>query len=451
MANTAYEDWGAEEEEFVPINIPTEYRTLNAEETHITVRDLFQRYLSQEIVLEPDFQRHYVWDSTRASRYIESLLLGLPTPPLFLSEERKGQWVVIDGHQRLETLFRFMQPLLAGPIQSAGKQSHYQTLAPLNLSNLEVMPELNAKGVTALSGEDRAKLWDTLLGMILLPVGTDPRMKYVLFARLNQGSMSLNAQELRNCLYRGSYNRLIGELSEDHNFLALWKRKSPDKRMRHRELTLRVFALLHRRERYQSPFRNFLNEEMIEHREASQEELKRFRQEFNTSLTWTDRILGPEGFRLFSIGTNSSPAGRWLSRRYDLVYELEMVGFAHFMDQLNNIWDGLNGQEQMFKMAIRRRLISVMINPQFRETLNEGTTRPTTIVRRFTLWYQAIEDIINNPEASMKQSQALHNILARSNVCSVCPNQVSSDDALLGANGNLMHRFCLSAPTTGNS
>ena len=344
-----------------------------------------------------------------------------------------------------------MLPLLTGPIQSAGRQSHYQTLAPLTLSNLEVMPELNAKGVTALSGEDREKLWDTPLGMILLPEGTDSRMKYELFARLNQGSMSLNAQELRNCLYRGSYNRLISELSEDHNFLALWKRKTPDKRMRHRELALRVFALLHRRERYLSPFRNFLNQEMIEHREASQEELKRFRQEFNASLTWTDRIFGPEGFRLFTIGATNSPAGRWQQRRYDLVYELEMVGFAHFMDQLNNIWNELNGQDQMFKMAVRRRLISVMINPQFRATLNEGTTRQSSIDRRFTLWYQAIEDIINNPEANMKQSQALHNILVRSNVCAVCPNQVSPDDAILGSNGNLMHRYCLSATITGNS
>ncbi len=70
MANTAYEDWGAEDEDFAPLNIPTEYRTLNAEEAHFTVRELYQKYFeSQEIILEPfDFQRHYVWDLTSIER-----------------------------------------------------------------------------------------------------------------------------------------------------------------------------------------------------------------------------------------------------------------------------------------------------------------------------------------------------------------------------------------------
>ena len=76
------EDWDedGQEEEYFPLQIPEEYRELSAEQSEMSVRDLWQRYLAHELVLEPDFQRNYVWDPTRASRYVESLLLRLPTP-----------------------------------------------------------------------------------------------------------------------------------------------------------------------------------------------------------------------------------------------------------------------------------------------------------------------------------------------------------------------------------
>lgn len=188
-----------------------------------SVSELWNHYIRGQIAVEPDFQRHYVWDVVRASRYIESLLLRMPTPPAFVSEDLDNQWVVIDGHQRLETLFRFMKPLLGGPTLAAGgDRAHVAQLAPLTLTKLEILPELDGKGVTALNRDDRIKLWDTPISVITLPSDAHPDMRYALFARLNLGSMSLNAQELRNCLYRGPYNKLIASLGESQEFLRLW-------------------------------------------------------------------------------------------------------------------------------------------------------------------------------------------------------------------------------------
>ncbi|MBI4297673.1 MAG: DUF262 domain-containing protein [Chloroflexi bacterium] len=130
------------------------------EKFDITVRELWEHYANNNLILEPDFQRHYVWDDRRASRYIESLILGLPTPPIFVVEETNGQWTVIDGHQRLASLFRFMRPLFTGPAQIAGVAIPWVSLTPLMLVNLEIKTELNGQGVTAIKSSDReALLW----------------------------------------------------------------------------------------------------------------------------------------------------------------------------------------------------------------------------------------------------------------------------------------------------
>ena len=192
-----------EEDSLIPVQIPHEYRQLVIEEQNLTVRDLWSRFLSGELMLEPDFQRHYVWDIERASRFVESVLLGLPLPRIFLAENRQGTVDVIDGHQRLETLFRFMSPLLAGP--SGEKWPHVKRLFPnaLTLSGVEVLTELDGRQVTALEAGDRTRLWDRLLNVVWIRKESNEEMKFVLFARLNLGSMSLNPQELRNCIYRG--------------------------------------------------------------------------------------------------------------------------------------------------------------------------------------------------------------------------------------------------------
>lgn len=325
-----------EEDYLIPLDIPVDYRDIGAVERKNTIRELWGRYTSGALILEPDFQRHYVWDPIKASRYIESLLLKLPTPPIFLSQEKDDTWIVIDGHQRLETIFRFMQPLLKGPSIYSGVPVPWRSLSPLSLKCLEVMTDLNSKGVVALLEEDRERLWDTELSIIEIPNTAHHTMKYVLFARLNQGSMSLNSQELRNCLYRGPYNQLIAQLSEDRRLLELWGKNTPDRRMKDRELVLRFFAFLHRLDKYKPPLRGFLSEEMKANMDGfTAEKAKHYRLQFQTALSWVEMIFGNEAFRQFKTGNENNPVGRWTPRRYDLIYEVEMAGFAQFGDALN--------------------------------------------------------------------------------------------------------------------
>ena len=432
-------------EEYYPINVPPEFRTLESQELQLSIRDINKRFMNETLVVEPDFQRHYVWDSTRASRYIESLLLGLPTPPIFVAEEDDERWVVVDGHQRLETLFRFMRPLLAGPSRASGGRRNpiLATSTPLNLRALEVLSNLNGQNITALSVDDRRDLWNTKIKFILIPRTAHKDMKYVLFARLNLGSVSLNPQELRNCLYRGRYNRLIADLAESSDFLRLWGRSKPDKRMREREFVLSFFALLHRRDRYRTPFRNFLNDEMSEHQDLQSNE--DFRAQFNVALKWTERVFtGRECFRRFEAGSTENPPGRWIRRRQNLMFEVECVGFGIFGEQLDQIYDSIReSDKQTFVSIVRNRLIGVMADPRFRESMQGGTRRPENQNYRFDTWMRALETIVTDPEGAIDDGHLLHRLLRQEPYCISCPYEVTWDDAVFAMRKTrIRHRYC---------
>jgi hypothetical protein len=330
-----------------------------------------------------------------------------------------------------------MQPLL---------RERSKALTPLTLRYLEAMPELNGKGVTALSVEDRTTLWGRELSVIQIPKTAHPDMKYILFARLNQGSMTLNSQELRNCLFRGRYNNLIARLSEDQQFLSLWKKQTPDKRMRDRERVLRFFALTHRRDQYRTPFRAFLNDEMASHRELSGEDEQRYRTELDLAIKWVRRVFDTEAFFAYRMGDSSNPPGRWIRRRHDTLYEVEMVVFAQFGEHLDRIWDAQStADQQLMRMSLRHRAANVMSNEQFAQTLREGTTRPDVLHRRFDLWSQAIEGVVKDLSPAIASARGIHQRLSQASVCGICPNQVTPDDAVLASvNGDtkLLHRFC---------
>lgn len=446
----SYEDWydGEGDDLSLPLYVPEEYRLLNATEAKITVRELWDRYCNADLILQPDFQRGYVWDNIKASRYIESLLLRLPTPAIFLSEESDGTWIVIDGHQRLASLFRYMQPLLSGPRERANVPLPFGVLSPLTLISLEVLAELNGNGISALALEDRDRLWETPLSVIQIPKTAHPDMKYLLFARLNQGSMSLNSQELRNCLYRGPYNHLIARLSEGSEFLALWGRTSPDKRMRHRELLLRFFALLHRRDKYRVPFRVFLNDEMEAGRNLQPSDAECYRQQFQVAVLWVQRIFGNEVFRQFIAGNRDNPAGHWGRRRYDLVYEVEMVGFAQFGAPLEQLWTSAGPTDRdLLRLIMRNRLAEAMTCERFVDSINQGTTRVSAVNARFEAWLGTLAAIMQDTGRAIQEARSMSEALCQSSVCALCPYPVSPDDlawATVKGERAPAHRYCAS-------
>lgn len=440
-------DWGApNEEQFSPLDVPPEYRSIEWSKEDLSVQQLWDMWLRGELILQPDFQRGYVWDTGRASRYIESMLLGLPTPAVFLSEVDIGHWVVVDGHQRLETIVRYMAPLMKHSAREAGRHSHMLTLTPLRLSGVEVLSELSGKTILDLPVRTRAVLWDAQLTVVKLARSCHRDMKYALFTRLNQGSMSLNNQEIRNCLYRGDYNDLLARLSESKDFLDMWGKSEPDKRMKHRELVLRFFALLHRMDKYRMPFRAFLNDEMEENQTLPDEQRRTFSEEFKIGLLWVRRVFGERAFRLFTIGSTAHPPGNWQRRRFDIVYEIEMVSLAKHSVQLTHSVERMNHQElTVFCRALYYQLVKSMTTQEFVATLHHATTSPRTITRRYQLWDQILAFSIGNVDRLLDDYLRIHRLLSTSSPCPICEQSVQLEDAQVIAHSSgerLAHRYC---------
>lgn len=232
---------------------------------------IFLRPLSER----PRFQRRYVWGDVLASRLIESILLNVPIPACYLSQNEEYELDVIDGQQRLYSIFRFVENQFP-------------------LSGLEVISELNGKRFFELPNKFQRQLKTHTLRCVLVTNESHPEIKFDVFERLNTNTVPLNSQELRNCIYRGSLNNLLGQLSEDPDWLGILGRKIPDIRLRDEEVILRFFAFhIDGLDSYKTPQKHWLNEAAkagMRYSDAKIGELSiAWKRTINTSLVWFDR------------------------------------------------------------------------------------------------------------------------------------------------------------------
>lgn len=194
----------------------------------------------------PDFQREYVWDQTRASKLIESFLLGLPVPPTFLYKpaQSKKFWI-IDGHQRIRSIVDFQKGVFND--------------VKFRLKGVD--ERWAGKTFEDLGEEERFGLETTVLRSIVIQQThpADHSSIFHIFERLNTGGIRLSAMEVRQCVYLSDLLTKI----KDWNISPTWREilgaKAVDKRLRDRELLLRVVALFHR-EKYEKPMKKFLND-----------------------------------------------------------------------------------------------------------------------------------------------------------------------------------------------
>lgn len=213
----------------------------------LTVDSLVNQIRSETIHLRPltnrlRHQRKAVWPKRLASRLIESILLNIPIPPCYFSQNQEFELDVIDGQQRLYSIFRFLNNEFA-------------------LSNLEILSELNKLRFADLVPRMQRKIETYILRVMIITSDSDPEIQFDVFERLNTHTMPLNSQELRNCMYRGSLNDLLGNLAEHEPWLKILGRAQPDERMRGEESILRFLALYTDGwDQYRTPQKHWLNE-----------------------------------------------------------------------------------------------------------------------------------------------------------------------------------------------
>jgi len=231
----------------------------------------------------PKFQRGWVWKHVQASRLIESFLLGLPVPAIFIYKEPSEKQIVIDGQQRLRTIKGFFESKLpdGGDFYLKG-----------------VSPQWEGKHFIELSEVEQARLKGSVLREVIVQQ-LDPRNAtsiYPIFERLNTGGTGLTPQEVRNCTYHGDFNDLVVELNKDASWRKIFGAESPDKRMRDLEIIVRFFALFEKSDTYAKPMKQFLNDYMAEHQWNIKKE--RYQKIFQDTVKRVFDSLGPKPFNI---------------------------------------------------------------------------------------------------------------------------------------------------------
>ncbi|UMB75363.1 DUF262 domain-containing protein [Dickeya fangzhongdai] len=265
------------------IQIPKEERILRTQSYDKSISDLVSMIDDGEIDLNPEFQRNYLWDNKKSSLLIESVLLNIPIPVIYASENEDAIWSVIDGLQRLNSIHRFFKN-------------------EFRLTKLEILKELNGLTYHKLPPKAQRLLKNGLFRVIVLQSETHEEIKYDIFMRLNTGAVKLNEQELRNCLYRGSLNKFLKRIRENESYLSFLKLKSPHKRFTDCEMILRFLALYDAYDFdkhelvYPGKMKPFLNAFMRKYQNASDDKLNFLEGVFEKAVSNAYMIFGSNAF-----------------------------------------------------------------------------------------------------------------------------------------------------------
>jgi len=226
----------------------------------ISFNELLDMQSDDELKIDPEYQRLFRWDEIKQSRFIESILLEMPIPPIYVIELEDNKYELIDGLQRVSTWmhFRGRHPL---------RQNADGSFQSLTLIDCDVVPALNGLAYDTLPSALRVKLKRHFVRVEIIRKESDPRLRYYMFKRLNTGGEQLSEQEVRNCTIRllePKFNDLIIELARDPTFVGLTDGLTEFKtsRMYREELVLRFFAFKNFREAYDHIVGEFLTRYM---------------------------------------------------------------------------------------------------------------------------------------------------------------------------------------------
>jgi hypothetical protein len=368
-------------EDDVNLDIEVGQRKIIWQAKDFSIREFLTMKNDGELLLQPTYQRNYVATDLIASKLIESILLDVPIPVVYLAEEQDGSYSVIDGQQRLTSFLSFLD----------GK---FPDNRPFKLSGLKVLPEINRRFFIDLDSELQKKIRSTTIHSIIIKKESNPDIKFEIFERLNTGSTKLNEDEIRNTVYRGKYIDLLAELSENQGFHILVRKDNFKKRMIYRGMILRFFALSEKSYlNYKSSMKQFSNKELRDNKDLSASKEKEYRNRFEHCLDLVKVVFGEMAFRRYMPGENGE-VGKWGESQINMaLYDLQMVGFVNYSKN-----DVLAKAD-----LIREGLLDLMINnQQFRELLIWQTSDTDKLKKRFRIYMDMLETIIGDPSYSQR-------------------------------------------------
>ncbi len=333
-------------------------------------------YQQKEVEIHPEFQRFFRWNDYQKTKLIESIILGFPIPPIFVSQREDGVWDVVDGLQRLSTIYQFMGIL----------QDEDGDLVPaLKLKSTKYLPSFENKiwedpihpegSAHALTSAQRLLIKRTKINVNILQKESDPSAKYELFQRLNTGGSVANAQEIRSCIIvsiNPHFYRWMKDLSNNEDFqscIALNEKsieEQYDLEILSRFLVLRTIAL--KEIRGLGDVESFFTDNMIKIAEDKSYDLEEESLAFKNTFKILNSEMSGESFRKYDIAKNKFSGGFLLAPFEAIALG---IGYNHVIaDQ---------------SIDLRKKIISLWSNSEYLASFGRGKDASTRLPKLIPL------------------------------------------------------------------
>jgi hypothetical protein len=322
----------------------------------LSFNELLDMHENRELNIKPDYQRLFRWTEGQQSRFIESLLLDMPVPPIFVIEQGEGTYELIDGLQRISSYLH-----LRGKLEAPDLPSPVVSGEMLVFSDCDIVPDLNGLTYDDLPASLQIRLKRAFIRVQVVLKETDPRFKYHMFKRLNTGGEQLSEQQLRNCTIRllsSQFADFLIRMSKVDAFVECTRGLTEDRRLSafDQELVLRFLALKNRRERFKHEVSDFLTEymeEVSDPQKPAHFDYVREEQIFTKTFGALQKALGEYSFAFANRAKNDLSAGF-------SIYHFEAITIG-----IQSVLDRLDTDDAALMTRLRDTLRSTKLNKEF--------------------------------------------------------------------------------------
>jgi uncharacterized protein with ParB-like and HNH nuclease domain len=348
-------------------NEPYDINSIDIINDKYEVQSLYKKYKldPQELELSPDYQRNFVWTSKQKSQLIESILIKIPLPIFYIDGRDEDKWIVIDGLQRLTTIFTYIDN-------------------DFKLVNLEFLKNLNGKKFKQLERKFQRRIEDFQLFCNFVRPGTPSDIAFNIFTRINTLGTKLEVQEIRNAMYRGKSTKLLSDLSKSDEFIKIIttsKIKSYSKRMEDNAIILRYLAFkIHSLEEYQNNnMDKFLRETMAKINHMKDVEIQLYTEIFRECMKKAKILFNEFNYPPFSKPPKNKDRQNPISKT--------------FFESIGSSLDNYSIEEiEKYKRELAEKLKKLYAEKEFIFKTSVATNNPPNVRYRF----EVIENLFKN-------------------------------------------------------
>lgn len=354
-------------------NIDNQIIQIRTKSLDVSFNELYDMYRDGELAIAPDYQRLFRWDEEKQSRFIESLILEMPVPPIFVIESDEGVYELIDGLQRISSYLHFR-----------GEELGLKDRNPLILKGCDIVKELNGLTYDNLPKTLQIKIKRSFVRMEVIKKESENSLKYHMFKRLNTGGELLSDQEIRNCTIRllnSEALTFIEDCSQNEDFKNVISKIDEEKISKKfdQELILRFFAVKNNLEQFRFPVSEYLTDylEKITSKEIYFDYLSE-KQTFERTFKIINESMGDSAFS--SITKAKNIKNDFVTYLFDGI----SIAIAHLQDKIDDTQNNNDISDIIYDIKIGNEL----------QNYKTGTF--SSLSKRIALFEEGVKSVIDN-------------------------------------------------------